>query len=188
MSVKAGSYTLTAKDGSLHVYTFKRGLLSWRGNNLLIDVTDFAVNLKVSDFGSTSIDAEMKANSLKVICAMKGGKRQHDTLKSEDISEIENFIDKEVLHPAKYPTIKFCSTDVQKKDEGYRIKGDLTLHGATRAIEFDACMTPDNTLKGSVALLQKDYGIKLFKVLLGMLRLKNEVTLSFEFGALSQSM
>jgi hypothetical protein len=53
----------------------------------LIDVTDFTVNIDVPEDGFTSgsLGLEIQANSLKVVCAMKNGERQPDTLKEKDI-------------------------------------------------------------------------------------------------------
>ncbi len=58
---------------------------------------------------------ELQADSLKVDCAMKNGERQPDTLKEKDIADIEKDMAKKVLHPDKYPTVNFCSKEIQKK-------------------------------------------------------------------------
>jgi hypothetical protein len=81
MSLKAGSYCLDTNSGDLHVHTFKEGLLSKLAHDLLIDVTDFKVNLEVPEagFASGSLELEIQANSLKVICALKDGERTDAT-------------------------------------------------------------------------------------------------------------
>ncbi len=58
-------------------HTFKEGLLSKLAHDLLIDITDFKVNLEVPEagFASGSLGLETQANSLKVICALKDGER-----------------------------------------------------------------------------------------------------------------
>ena len=62
------------------------------------------------------------------------------------------------------------------------MKGDLTLHGVTRPIEFDAKTTNGKDLKGKVTLSQKDYGIKPYKALFGTLKVKNEVEIIFDLS------
>ena len=182
MSLKAGTYSLGGSSGNLHVYTFKTGLLSKLAHDLLIDVTDFKVNLDVPEAGFTSgsLELEIQANSLKVICALKDGERS-DALKEKDIADIEKDMAGKVLHPDKYPTANFRSKAIQKKDGGYKINGDLSLHGVTKSIDFDIDTNGGN-LKGMITLLQKDYGIKPFKAMLGTLRIKNEINIGFDLS------
>jgi len=138
MSLKTGSYRLDTNSRSLNVYTFKEGLLSKLAHDLLIDITDFKVNLEVPEagFASGSLELEIQANSLKVICALKDGERT-DALKEKDIVDIEKDMGGKVLHPDKYPTATFRSKSIQEKEGGYKIDGDLTLHGVTKSIDFD---------------------------------------------------
>lgn len=183
MALKAGTYKLTSGSGKLCVYTFKEGVLSAVAHDLLIEATQFTVNLTVPDPGTQmpSVNAEIQANSLKVVCAMKDGQRQPDTLKSKDKADIEEATTKDVLHPAKFPTIGFRSTDVQAKAGGYHVKGELTLHGTTRPVAFDVAVANDKSVSGKITLVQKDFGIKPYKALLGTLKVKNEVDFAFNF-------
>ena len=173
MSLKTGSYRLDTNSRSLNVYTFKEGLLSKLAHDLLIDITDFKVNLEVPDagFASGSLELEIQANSLRVICALKDGERT-DALKEKDIVDIEKDMGGKVLHPDKYPTATFRSKSIQEKESGYKIDGDLTLHGVTKSIDFDLDTSCGN-LNGTITLLQKGYGIKPFKAMMGTLKIKN---------------
>ncbi len=184
MALQAGNYILTANSSKLFIYTYKEGFLSAVAHDLLIDVTHFTVNLNIPPAGSdsASVQVEIQANSLKVICAMKDGLRQNEALKEKDKADIEDAASKDVLHPAKYPTISFHSTGMQGNNDVYRLKGDLTLHGVTRPIEFDAKTTNGKDLKGKVTLSQKDYGIKPYKALFGTLKVKNEVEIIFDLS------
>jgi len=80
MALKTGTYNLNASSGKLCVYTFKEGFLSAVAHDLLIDVTNFTMKLNVPDASvhSASVEAEILANSLKVVCAMKDGQRNND--------------------------------------------------------------------------------------------------------------
>ena len=180
MSLKAGSYCLDTNSGNLNVYTFKEGLLSKLAHDLLIDVTGFKVNLEVPNagFASGSLELEIQANSLKVVCALKDGERT-DALKEKDIADIERDMGVKVLHPDKYPTATFCSKTIQEKDGGYKINGDLSLHGVTKSIDFDIDANGEH-IKGMITLLQKDYGIKPFKAMMGTLKIKNEINIDFD--------
>ncbi len=182
MSLKAGTYSLGGNSGNLHVYTFKEGLLSKLAHDLLIGITNFKVNLDVPEAGFTSgsLELEIEANSLKVICALKDGERT-DALKEKDIADIEKDMAGKVLHPDKYPTANFRSKAIQEKDGGYKINGDLSLHGVTKSIDFDINTNSEN-LKGMITLLQKDYGIKPFKAMMGTLKIKNEINIGFDLS------
>ena len=182
MSLKAGSYCLDTNSGNLYVYTFKEGLLSKLAHDLLIDVTNFKVNLDVPEagFSSGSLELEIQANSLKIVCALKDGERT-DALKEKDIVDIERDMGVKVLHPDKYPTANFRSKAIQEKDGGYHINGDLSLHGVTKSLDFDIDTNGGN-LKGMITLLQKDYGIKPFKAMMGTLKIKNEINIGFDLS------
>ncbi len=182
MSLKAGSYSLNPNSGKLSVYTFKEGLLSKLAHDLLIDVTDFKVNLEVPEagFASGSLELEIQANSLKVVCALNNGEKT-DALKEKDIADIEKDMGGKVLHPDKYPTVNFRSKSIQEKDGGYKVNGDLSLHGVTKTIDFDIDTSGGN-LKGMITLLQKDYGIKPFKAMMGTLKIKNEINIGFDLS------
>ncbi|MCK6467927.1 MAG: YceI family protein [Candidatus Brocadia sinica] len=181
MAIKEGTYNLTASSGKLSVYTFKEGFLSAVAHDLLIEVTNFrvALNIPAGGINSASVDAEVQANSLKVVCAMKEGQHRYDLLKEKDKTDIEEATFKDVLHPHKYPTINFRSTGIQEKEGIYHVKGELTLHGVTRSVEFDAQPT-ERGLKGKITLAQKDFGIKPYKALLGTLKVKNEIEVVFD--------
>lgn len=182
MSLKAGSYCLDTNSGYLYVYTFKEGLLSKLAHDLLINVTDFKVNLNVPEagFATGSLELEIQSNSLKVICALKDGERT-DALKEKDIADIEKDMAAKVLHPDKFPAVTFRSKSIQERNGGYIINGDLSLHGVTKSINFDIETNGEN-LKGMITLLQKDYGIKPFKAMMGTLKIKNEIKIGFDFS------
>ena len=184
MALKAGNYNLNANSGKLCVYTFKEGFLSAIAHDLLINVTNFTIKPNIPNTGvqSASIEAEIQANSLKVVCAMKDGQENHAALKEKDKADIEEATFKDVLHPSKYPTINFRSTNIQEKDGTYHVKGELTLHGVTRPVEFDAKTTTGKDLKGRVTIAQKNFGIKPYKALLGTLKVKNEVDIAFDLS------
>ncbi len=183
MTLKAGTYKLTPSSGKLCVYTFKEGFLSAVAHDLLILATQYTVNLIVPEAGDQpfSVDAEIQANSLKVVSAMKDGQQRPDALKANDKADIDEATAKDVLHPAKFPIISFRSTDVQAKSGRYHVKGELTLHGTTRPVAFDVTVANDKEVTGKITLSQKDFGIKPYKALLGTLKVKNELDIAFDF-------
>ncbi|MBF0240878.1 MAG: YceI family protein [Desulfamplus sp.] len=178
------TYCLTPNSGNLFVYTFKEGMLSTLSHDLLIKVTDFKINLNMpnGDLSSGNFNLEVKPDSLKVSCAMKEGKRELGLLKNRDKSEIKSFIEEDVLHISKYPTIIFKSMDIKKEQTYYLVKGELSLHGTNRCITFKVKSDDGKRFKGSVMLLQTHYGIKPYNALMGGLRVRDRIKVGFDLA------
>ncbi len=75
---------------------------------------------------------------------------------------------------AKYPTITFRSTKVEKtgKDR-YAVTGDLTMHGVTKPVVLDATLTPEvkdfagklrRGVQATTKLNRQDFGLKYGKM------------------------
>jgi polyisoprenoid-binding protein YceI len=77
------------------------------------------------------------------------------------------------LDVERFPNITFASTRVEKKDEGYVLIGDLTMHGITKEVAIPFAITGHvvhrgNTLLGFEARLQlirQDFGITYDKLM-----------------------
>jgi polyisoprenoid-binding protein YceI len=72
-------------------------------------------------------------------------------LKSPDFFDVET-----------YPTATFTSSEIVAAEEGYRITGNLDLHGVTKSITFPAAITvsPDQvTAQAEFSLMRFDFGI-----------------------------
>ncbi len=72
---------------------------------------------------NSAVDAEAETSSIHT-----RDERRDGHLRSADFFEAE-----------KYPTITFKSTKVESKgDNEYKVIGDLTMHGVTKEVEFNA--------------------------------------------------
>ena len=71
---------------------------------------------------TASIEAEADAASINTRDANRDGH-----LRSADFFDVE-----------KYPLITFKSTNVEQAGEDYKVTGDLTMHGVTKTVTFDA--------------------------------------------------
>jgi hypothetical protein len=117
------------------VLTFKEGLLSAVAHDLMIKVTRFDVDI---DETSLAVTARFDATSLQVVTAMHAGAPQPGALGDSDKRKIEENILSDVLRARDYPEIRFRSTEVTKSGDGYRVVGELSLHGKTRNLAFTA--------------------------------------------------
>ena len=81
-----------------------------------------AIQLDPADLVHSSVDVRIDAASIDTQVA------DRDThLKSPDFLDV-----------AKFPELTFRSKRVEKAGDGYRVRGDLTLHGVTREVVLDA--------------------------------------------------
>jgi polyisoprenoid-binding protein YceI len=154
------------------VFTYKEGLLSAVAHDLQIRVGRFDVDV---DDAARSVKARFDARSLEVVTAMKDGAPNPDALGDGDKRKIEQNIADDVLAVGKHPEIRFTSTSVTPEGDGFRVEGDLALHGRTRPLTLHA--RPDgDRLAAEVSLHQPDFGIKPYTAMLGTLKVKADVT------------
>ena len=95
-------------NATVEVQTFKEGLLSAMGHDLKILVTRFSIDLSADQ---STLTATFDPSSLKVASVLNGNE-----LSAKDKAEIEANIRKKVLHPDKYPEIRFVSTAIEAHD------------------------------------------------------------------------
>jgi len=86
------------------------------------------------------------------------------------------------LEAGRYPEIRFTAHDISRTGGGYRLKGTLEIHGKSHDRVIDL-RTED--LDGSwrmsaeSSVRQSDYGIKPYSLMMGSLRVTDEVSVSF---------
>ncbi|MDQ1515495.1 MAG: hypothetical protein QOE80_1325 [Actinomycetota bacterium] len=59
--------------------------------------------------------------------------------------------------------------------------------GQTRPVTLDLTGSPDGRLKGSIAVVQSQFGIKPFSAMMGALKVKDEVEVSFDVALPAES-
>jgi polyisoprenoid-binding protein YceI len=98
-------------------------------------------------------------------------------------STIQTHMEEMVLETKKFSEIAFRSSRVQKVADGqWKVDGDLSLHGVTRAISLTVKQTGDSYTTHTV-LKQTDFGIKPISIGGGMIKVKDEVEIEFQiFG------
>ena len=162
--------TLDASSAEILVFTFKEGFLSAIAHDLKIRVGKLAVDVD----GTTSVRARIDAASLRVVTAMHEGAPREGALSEGDKEKIQGNIVDDVLAVKKHPEIVFASTKITPSGEGYQIAGDLTLHGHTKPIAFEA-KPEGGRLVAEITLHQPDFGIKPYSAMLGTLKIKPDL-------------
>jgi polyisoprenoid-binding protein YceI len=120
--------------------------------------TTGVVKIDDQDPAKSSVDAVIDATTIHT----REDKRDAH-LKSADFFDVE-----------KYPKITFKSSKVEKAGDGYKVTGDLTMHGVTKPVVLDvSALTPDvkdpggNVRRGLSArttLNRKDFGLNWSKM------------------------
>jgi polyisoprenoid-binding protein YceI len=106
--------------------------------------------------------------------------KRDNHLKSADFFEVE-----------KYPTMTFKSSRITKVDPTHlKVEGNLTLHGVTKPVVFDAEITPETpamgkTVRGVTAttkLNRKDFGLNWNRTIeAGGVLVGDDVVVNVEF-------
>ncbi len=118
---------------------------------------------KFNEFtGEASVDAKNPGRSfvnftIQSASVDTGIKARDEHLRTPDFLDV-----------ARYPTIVFESSKVEKRGRGYQATGKLTLHGVTRQISFPFTITGPGRgmqkeirggIQASLKINRKDYGL-----------------------------
>lgn len=171
--------TFDPSNAECLVLTFKEGLLARMAHDLKIRVTRFAIDV---DLAKRSVEASFDASSLKVLCAVKNGREEPDALSEHDMRQVDESIATDVLEARRYPTIRFFSTALSEKGEGFGVEGRLELHGKARSLS--ARVEPrGGAFLVRVSLHQPDFGIRPYSGLMGAMKIKPEVEILLSLNA-----
>jgi polyisoprenoid-binding protein YceI len=179
-------YVVDGRSSRFTVRAFAAGLLAKMGHNPTIAIRDFSGEMKFNP-------DKLEAGSFRLVI-QSASLMVQDDISDKDLREMERLMKQDVLETAKFPEIiyKAPSVSVTRMADALcsaTLNGNLTLHGVTR----NQPITTQVALLGSMlrasgdfSLNQTDYNIKLISVAGGALKLKNELSFSFEIVALRQ--
>ena len=174
VTIPPGTYHLGPDDGRLTVWTRRTGAAAKAGHNLVIDVGSWEATLRVGE-SPADTQAEITADGGSLtVREGRGGVQELDT---DDKTGIEQTIHDEIL---KRTSVTFTSTSAALSSDGtgVTVKGDLTLMGQTRPLEFDAGIAADGRLTAVAKIVQSQWGMKPYTTLFGALKVVDEVTVT----------
>ncbi len=110
--------------------------------------------------GTVSFDPKNLTNSKFDVCVDASSvntenEKRDNHLRKEDFFFVE-----------KYPKICFSSAQIVKTTKGYKVTGDLTMHGTTKVVEVPFTYS-DKIFIGELTLDRQDYGVGGNSVLVG---------------------
>ena len=153
------------------LFSFKDGLLARLAHDLKLQVERFSIEV---DDSTKAIKATFDPSSIQVVCAQVDGRDDPSTLSKGDKKKIYDNVTKDVLRIRKFPEIRFDSTKVVERGEGFAVEGTLQMHGKSRTVQ--ASVRADGERWATeVRVHQPDFGIKPYTAALGALKVKPDV-------------
>jgi hypothetical protein len=105
--------------------------------------------------------------------------RPEKEVTDKDRAEVQSNMQSKVLESNMYPDIVFRSTEVRRTGAlVWGVSGDLTLHGVTKPVSVDVTRQNDAYV-GTVRIKQSEFGIQPIKIGGRVVRVKDELEISF---------
>jgi polyisoprenoid-binding protein YceI len=176
------NYVLDPAASTLEVWTYKEGLLSRVAHDLCLRATDWSAELQLEEERFT-VRVDVAAAGLRVQGQVQRG--AVTPLKASDHRDIEaNMRGKKVLAADVHPRVVYVAEGgAAPRGEPFMAAGKLTLRGRTR--DLPARVTIRDVeggvveVTGEVELLQSSFGIKPYSAMLGALKIKDTVRITF---------
>lgn len=165
----AQAVDVDAGHSSITVKVDKSGLFSAFAHNHTIQ----------APIASGKLDAEKRTATLTF--NSKEMKVIDEGVKESERADIEQTMKSDkVLDVQRFPEIRFASSSIAPQAGGhYQVRGDLTLHGTTRPVEFPITFSKGR-YTGSVKLKQTDFGITPVTIAGGAVKVKDVIEIVFE--------
>lgn len=179
-------FTFDAEASQINVILTQEGMIRRRYPTHRVVAKSFNGKISLPD-DETKMAVEMEAEAKMMTNA--------DELMSEfERKEFHNVLRNEMLEAEKFPTIRFVSVSVGNvKKSGdkrsFTLNGDLILRGMTKRMSVPVNATiSEKELRaiGEAKLKQSDFGLKPFEKGLGLIKIGDDVKVSFSIVAKSQ--
>ncbi|WP_099022445.1 YceI family protein [Mycolicibacterium palauense] len=171
---------LDASDGELTVHTGVDGRAARMGHRLTIRMQTWRIAVDWNGDVPVSGQLVVDVDSLQVLSG-EGGV----TPLSGPEKGIARSNALKTLGAEKFPTIEFSAETIAARPGGYRLSGPLRIHGVSRAIEVDLDVDQDGEggsqwqMSTSATVSQRDFGIKPYSMMMGTMKVADEVTVRF---------
>jgi len=167
--------TLDAASGDLQVITGTAGPAAKMGHRLTLAMRSWQATVQWKGKSPAAVELTVAVDSLQVLSGEGGVTPLTAPEKAVARSNALKFFD-----ARKFPTIRFSSEQISKTADGYRLEGMLEIHGTSRPQTVDVTAEDDATrLATEVAVRQSDFGVKPYSLMMGALKVADEVTVRF---------
>lgn len=166
--------TIDQSSGVLEVHTGVAGRSARLGHRLVLAPTTWRAAVEVDGEQPVSLVVTVDAGSLEVV----SGEGGLTPLTSPERAVATANAHRSLKVKAN-PTIEYRSVAIEATENGFRVRGDLTICGTTRPCDFALAYEeaePAPALATAVPVRQTDFGIKPFSLMMGTLQVADEVT------------
>lgn len=170
-------WTVDASDGELVIRTGVTGRAARMGHRLTIAMRRWHATVDWAGAEPVAAELVVKVDSFEVLRGEGGVKGLSGPEKAVVKSNALNALDAD-----RHPEIRFATDAIDKTDDGYRLAGMLHIRGKTRE-HVIALRTEDLgdswRMSAESSVRQTDYGVKPYSLLMGSVRVADDVALSF---------
>lgn len=172
-------FTFDATASEIAVILTQEGMLSRRYPTHRVLAKSFSGKIELpKDETKMTVGLEAEAKMLTNVDATMGDFER---------KEFHNVLRNQILETDKFPSIKFTSvsvTNVQRDGDkrSFTLTGDLTVHGTTKRASFPVNATlSDKELRatGEEKMKLSDFGLKPFEKGMGLIKIADELKVSF---------
>ncbi len=173
-------WSLTADDGQLSIRTGVAGPAAKMGHRLTIGARSWKATMTwsgKSDKKPTHAELAVDVDSLEVLSG-EGGLTPL-TPPEKVVARVNTL---KSLDAKKFPHIRYTTDDITKTADGYRLNGTLEIRGKSRPQSVEVAVEDRGdslALSAQVPVCQSDFGIKPFSLMMGSLKVADEVTIDF---------
>lgn len=177
LGVAESHWSLDATTGELLIRTGVAGPAAKMGHRLSIAMTSWQADVRWRAGKPVHAELTVVVDSLQVIKGDGGV-----TPLSGPEKSVARFNALKSLDAKKFPQIRFTTDDIATAPRGYRLTGTVEIHGTSRAQVIDLAVEEDTdawAISAHAVLTQSDFSIKPYSLLMGSLRVADEVTIEF---------
>ena len=171
------SWRLGPDDGELLILTGVTGPAAKMGHRLTIAMTSWQASVQWRGGEPAVAELTVGVDSLQV----RSGEGGVTPLSGPEKTVVRSNALKS-LNAKKYPEIRFSTDGITKTAVGYRLDGTVEIHGKSRqqAVELVIADQGDTwSLSAEVAVAQTAFGVKPYSLLMGSMKVADEVKLQF---------
>jgi YceI-like domain len=165
----AQNFGIDAENSKVTVRVFKSGLFSAFAHDHEISAP--IVRGTVLQSPQPSVELVFDARRLRVLDPGLAPDKRAEVQKT--------MLGPQVLDSERFPEITFRSSSVQRLGGGWRVQGEMTIHGQTRPVTVEVAEA-GSRYRGSVALRQRQFGIQPVSIAGGTVKVKDEIKIEFD--------
>ena len=170
-------WRLDASDGELLIRTGVKGRAARMGHRLTIVMTRWQATVSWAGAQPVAAELAVETDSFEVLRGEGGVKGLSGPEKTLVRSNALKSLD-----AGRFPEIRFTAETIDKTEDGYRLTGKLHIRGKSREHVIDL-RTQDLgdswRISAESSVRQSDYGVKPYSLLMGSVRVADEVSVSF---------